>query len=378
MNKDRELAKIIKLHRLWLESESATGQRLDLSGAQLEGIDFSGTDLSGAIFTGASLNGANFSACTLVHADFSDAYLSDVNFNRANLILVDFTRAVLKRANLSNTIEVAADATGLMRRGPRFHDADLSNANLRECHCYLSDFSGAQLVDVDMTGAMLDGVGLANNNLANINLSGANLNNANIQGSNLSGADLTSATLTHANLEGAILSKATIAGAKLMSANLADAKVDGIVYDNATRFKGIRVASCYGSARFRRYAQDQDYIEEFREAHPAYFTLWLWLTDCGRSLLRVGIWCAVFTLLFALIFYALGESAFAINNSDTLQWTFFTSVYYSVETFTTFGQGDITPRTALAAAFVTAELLVGYIMLGIMISILATKVARRS
>ena len=74
----------------------------------------------------------------------------------------------------------------------------------------------------------------------------------------------------------------------------------------------------------------------------------------------------------------LGEDAFFISNKGTLGWGLFTTLYYSVVTFTTLGFGDVTPLTRLSATIVMIEVVVGYLMLGILISILATKVARRS
>jgi hypothetical protein len=53
-------------------------------------------------------------------------------------------------------------------------------------------------------------------------------------------------------------------------------------------------------------------------------------------------------------------------------------IYYSVVTFTTLGFGDIVPKTNLAALLVMAEVILGYVMLGGLISIFATKLARRS
>ena len=51
---------------------------------------------------------------------------------------------------------------------------------------------------------------------------------------------------------------------------------------------------------------------------------------------------------------------------------------YSIVTFTTLGFGDIKPENMTAAWWVMAEEIVGYVMLGGLISILATKLARRS
>lgn len=379
MSRTEELARILEQHRKWLQSGRKSGSRADLSGARLDGIDFSGADLSGAMMHGASLQGADLSNAQLIHTDLSDADLQDACLSRANLLLTDFTSANLRGAKLVSTTPSRADQElGQTPRGPRFRDADLRNADLTAAYCYISDFSGASLSGTNFDGAILERANFANNDLSELNISGANLTGANLQGSNLDRANLSHSIMIHANLQGARLSDADVSGAAMQSANFADAKVDGIRYDRKARFRGIRVASCYGSSRFRRYAEDQDYIEEFKDAHPFYYALWLVLTDCGRSMTRVVAWSAFLAIAFGLLFYLLGEEAFDIAHKDSLGWSPLTMMYYSVVTFTTLGFGDITPRTSAAAALVMAEVVIGYLMLGILISILATKVARRS
>lgn len=378
MSKSDELAQIIALHRRWLASAKQNGKRADLSGANLDGINLSGADLSGALMHGASLKRANLSDVQLIHADLRDANLREANLARANLLLADFTGADLKGADLSAVTSSSDKVLGEMRRGPRFKDADLQHANLSHAYCYLSDFSGANLAGALLAGATLERANLSHNDLSGIDFSGANLSNANLHGSDLSGAEISDADLEHADLQSAKLSDADVSGASLRSANLADAQVEGIQYDRGTRFRGIRVSSCYGSSRFRRFAQDQDYIEEFKQSNLYSYYVWLVLTDCGRSMLRTVLWSVVFAFAFGLVFYALGEDAFDVTHKETMGWGLFTSMYYSVVTFTTLGFGDITPRTQLAATIVMIEVVVGYFMLGTLISILATKVARRS
>lgn len=378
MGKSDELAQILAQHRRWLASAKQHGKRADLSGAKLDNIDFSGADLSGALMQGASLKKANLSKVQLIHADLRDASLQGANLERANLLLADFTGADLRKANLSAVTSSSDKALGELRRGPRFKDADLQQANLSQAYCYLSDFSGANLSGATLAGAELERANLSRNDLSGIDLLGANLFKANLHGSDLSNADLSDADLEHADLQSAKLSGANVSGASLRSANLADAQVEGIDYSRRTLFRGIRVSSCYGSSRFRRFAQDQDYIEEFKQSHLYSYYVWLGLTDCGRSMLRAVWWSVGLAFTFGLVFYALGEEAFDVTHKETLGWGFFTSMYYSVVTFTTLGFGDITPRTPLAATIVMVEVVVGYFMLGILISILSTKVARRS
>ncbi|MHB9030154.1 MAG: pentapeptide repeat-containing protein, partial [Candidatus Latescibacterota bacterium] len=193
----------------------------------------------------------------------------------------------------------------------------------------------------------------------------------------LNKADLRHANLKYTDLTNAHLAGANIKHANMQSANFEGTEVTNILYNRWARYQGIRVDTCYGSPLFKRFAQDQDFIEEFRGTWSRYpfYLLWLILADCGRSLLLWTFWSVSFALLFAFEFYNLGKDAFWVSN---LPWSFTTAIYYSVVTFTTLGFGDIVPKTIEAAGWVMAEVIIGYIMLGGLISIFATKIARRS
>lgn len=192
-------------------------------------------------------------------------------------------------------------------------------------------------------------------------------------------ANLRGVDLTGVNLSGVDLRYADIRKTILVGANLENANVTGIKFARWGRYSGIRVATCHGSPLFKRFAQDQDFLEEFREAwwrKPLYF-LWLISCDCGRSFSLWAGWCVIIALFFASIYFChIGPSAFRIVSN--LPHTFGTFLYYSVVTLTTLGFGDITPNTPYAARWVMAEVILGYIMLGGLISIFATKLARRS
>ena len=86
-------------------------------------------------------------------------------------------------------------------------------------------------------------------------------------------------------------------------------------------------------------------------------------------------WSVSFAICFGFQFFSLGPDSFDVAQ---LPWNKATTVYYSVVTFTTLGFGDVVPKTNEAAWWVMAEVIVGYIMLGGLISIFATKIARRS
>ncbi len=203
----------------------------------------------------------------------------------------------------------------------------------------------------------------------------------NLQGAKLRAANLQGANLIRANLQGASLQEANLQGAILVLANLEGAEVTGVLFERESlqrSYRGIRVATCYGSQMFKSFAQDQDYIEELRSSGRwGWGKFWVWwlFADCGRSFVRWASWSAGLATLFGFIYYWMGARHFDIGE---LEFELLTTIYYSVVTFTTLGFGDVKPITRPGLAIVMVEVIVGYIMLGGLIAILANKVARRA
>jgi uncharacterized protein YjbI with pentapeptide repeats len=125
-----------------------------------------------------------------------------------------------------------------------------------------------------------------------------------------------------------------------------------------------------------RKIKDDMYLLSFKKKHPKMHFLWWLFADCGRSLLRWALWSILFAVLFAYVFFSMGPDAFTINSQ--LPYSGVTMLYYSVVTFTTLGFGDVIPNRIDAGMIVMLEVILGYIMLGGLISILANKLARRS
>lgn len=167
-------------------------------------------------------------------------------------------------------------------------------------------------------------------------------------------------------------------GTNLVAANLEGANVTAVKFNRWARYRGIRLATCHGSPRFKRFAQDQDFLEEFRSVwwRKPMYGLWLIFADCGRSLWSWLCWSTAMAIGYGVKFYSMGEAAFEVKSK--LPWGLGSMIYYSVVTFTTLGFGDIVPKTQEAATWVMAEVITDYIMLGGLISIFATKLARRS
>jgi uncharacterized protein YjbI with pentapeptide repeats len=269
------------------------------------------------------------------------------------------------------------DLQGFDFHGANLFETNLQSTNLRNANLQTADLGGANLQSADLTDANLHGT-----KLWNANLQSAVLYLANLQSSDAWGANLGCADLWGVNLQGADLLDANLQTADLGGANLNDANVTLVRFNRSTLqrgFQGIRVATCYGSQAFKSFAQDQDFIEELRDSgRGGLIKFWLWyiFADCGRSFVRWAGWSLFLAILFGIVYYWMGSNH--IKPDPPLPFSLITMIYYSVVTFTTLGFGDVKPQTELAAVIVMFEVMLGYVMLGGLISILANKLARRA
>jgi len=339
-----ELNKILEEHKLWAESERQSGQQADLSKADLGNANLSNTDLRGAILRKANL--------------------LEANLHKARLISTDLSEAILRKANLSE-----AELFNTILSGANLGRADLSNANL----------GNAKLIEATLIGVNLKGSDLSGANLSGADLGAANLHKAYLFGAKLIGANLIRSDLSETDLRDSDLRKSD-----LRWANLTDANVSNVFYKGSKILcRGIRAENCFGSPGFKRFVQDQDFIEEFRASKRIKDRVFCWLwgitSDYGRSLVRWALLSLVMAVSFGLLFYFL-KDYFHIDQltPENKIESFFTMQYYSIVTFTTLGFGDVVPKNLWAAALVTCEVIFGYVMLGGLISIFANKLARRS
>lgn len=124
-----------------------------------------------------------------------------------------------------------------------------------------------------------------------------------------------------------------------------------------------------------RKIKDDRFLLKYKKKHPKLLFLWWLFANCGRSFLRWAFWSLGIALLFAVIYLIIGPDSFKLKEDGNTWFSFF---YYSFVTFTTLGFGDITPIRWYSEILVTLEVILGYIMLGGLVSLLANKLARRS
>jgi uncharacterized protein YjbI with pentapeptide repeats len=297
-------------------------------------------------------------------ADLRDMNLTGANFSRANLANAKFVAVTLSRARFSDAI---------------LTNACLSGANLSETEIAWADLANAKLMEANFTNASLMGT-----NFTGANISYADFTNADVRESNF-----TNATLSWANFANANLSNANLTNAKLIVANFSDADVSQVQWDRSQmrgKYIGIRgLGSCFGEARFKRDAADQDFLDTLEREWSVswrYYLFRCWgLIDYGRSLWRILALAVGVIVTFGAIFSVwpplLGYKSW--EGDSTSPTDRFTPFFFSIVTFTTVGFGGVSPKgNMLGEIIVSTEVILGYVTFGLLISVLGNKVARRS
>jgi len=131
-----------------------------------------------------------------------------------------------------------------------------------------------------------------------------------------------------------------------------------------------------------RYIKDQSYLEARMAAAESnwWSRLWMfiWGITCGYGSniwLWIG-WSLLLALSFGTTYFAGGNRVIVMEAIPGRSMSWYTPFYYSFVTFTTLGFGDVVPMNWAGELIVTVEVILGYVMLGGLVSILANKLAR--
>lgn len=310
--------------------------RLDLRGITLSNQDLSGTDLSGYDFSFAVMNRVDLSGANLSYAVLADAALD---------------MAVLDECE--------------------FIGADLRRASLNECHAKHCGFGGADLSHASMINAHLSEAVFSKSCLSYTDLRASDLT-----GARLSEADLSHAVFTRAILCDADLKESDVAHTQFRVADLQRCRLMKIRNFKTADWIGadIRDMDLRGAHLVRRHISDENYLFEFQsqsQLHKAIYWIWLYTSDCGRSMVRWFIWLLAATLGYAAIY-----TLVPIDYGDYKTW--YSPIYFSFVTLTTLGYGDALPMSFPGQLIVTFQAVTGYMGLGGLLSILGNKMARRA
>lgn len=329
--------------RLVDEDESAPERRPlePPAGREHVGVDWTGRDLRGLDLSGF---------------DLSQACLDDADLRGVRLVGATLRGASLHRADL---------------RGAELMEADLQGAMMDECRAGEAGFAHADLKGASLFQADLTHATLMHANLEDADLRAATLDEARLCEARLYHTDLSRAQLRHADLESCDVHKAVFTEADLRGARLRGLRG----FSKACFLRAdIREVDFSGAYLLRRAIMDTNYLHEFRTRdalHGAIYWLWWGTSDCGRSLARWSMLTAALTVAFGLG-YGLVDLDYGLHETTLSPY------YFSLVTLTTLGYGDVVPASTAGQALAMCEVVVGYLMLGGVISIFANKMARRA
>jgi uncharacterized protein YjbI with pentapeptide repeats len=338
----------------------STFKNVNMSKGRFDGATMRASRLENVRLDGVSASGATFANCYLDKVTMEDADLTGAIFSDVKTERCDFTRACLRSVRFNHSELQKSRMVGVQ----------MERADLRQCRWIEVDVRASDIREADLESSCLAGCNFTESRLAQ-----AVMRSADLRGSSFHRADLRAADLRAADLRAADLRTTD-----LRTADLRDTNVPLIRYNRWTKYRGIRLEGCHGSPRFVRFAKDQEYIEEARGPRNGMrfwllYAPWLISSDCGRSLLIWAAWSLLFAMGYGVKYWCLGPEHFELTR---LKFSLATMIYYSLVTFTTLGFGDVVPATSLAAWWVVAEVVTGYIMLGGLIAIFSNKLARRS
>lgn len=300
-----------------------------------------------------------------------DADLRALDLSHCDLASADLTRADLRGCKLVGANLAGAKLVGARLDGAELLQADLRGVHAEQMHASRAGFANARLEGARLFEAQLDGATFAGARLDAADLRCANLRGARLHRTRLVDVDATKAVISDAELSGTDLARSCFVEADLRRTafkNLAH-------YDSATFLRAdLREADFSNAWMFRRHVADENYLHEFRTrgaGHELLYRLW-WLTsDCGRSIWRWAVVFAVATLLFGFL-NLLVPIHYGQYETPLSPW------YFSLVTLTTLGYGDAHPAGVSAQLLSMVKVLVGYVLLGGLISIFSNKMARRA
>lgn len=319
--------------------------------AELFGVRLTYADLHHAEMNGAKLNGSNLQSALV-----DDAKLSETIWMNCHLEKACFNNSIMRHADFRDAI----------LEGAFFVDTNLENSRFNSTEIKTVNFTLADLTDANFTGAVFGRV-----IMKDVKVNKADFSNASFEEGRLHITELNNKTSFRDTLfRNCLVSISETVDEKTAIGVLSQGVVNSAIFADPVFGRKVR-----DQAWLNRWLAN---IELMRKPAWKYWLMksWAWYwrfsSDYGRS---IGRWAAlsfVIVLLFGFLFCIPDGLKFGNGR----RW--FTPFYFSIVTFTTLGFGDVTPKMTWSEMAVAIEVMLGYLNLGGLISIFATKVARRN
>jgi len=286
------------------------------------------------------------------------------------------------------------------------------------------DLRGITLEDVDLSNSSeLSETSFAYSAIRRVNLSNSITTGSDFRYAILEDVQFESAKLSFACFKGARMKNVSFAGATLQSLDIANATIHGCILTfaevNEIRFNeeptfghlmkliGIkRGTSICGVSHnleelagvddnFLDFIVEQERIERIKRSGKFFSGIYYWLSGYGRSFQRLATMILLMWFTFGYIFagFPVPEAIKGFKPVSSIidcvapemDWktesgspeNWFEPLYFSITTSTTLTFGKIVPKDWKAKAYVIVEVVLGFVFLGMFVSMLLAYEGRR-
>ena len=359
----------------------------DLKEIQIEYWHLESADLSEAHLESADLSEAHLESADLWHAHLESAYLSEAHLESANLTRTHLESAYLGRAHLESAYLSWA----------HLESADLSFAHLQSTNLSSAHLESARLVRAHLEGANFNYAKLYREDLKPAeDIDEKFKDNKQLIQKSLA-VDFKEATFKPRFRHQLYRFRPNKYRYMFEPRRLKLPKyVSGFPFNTLKplKFKRIKLPIFFGKLRItsfisvstegvvwsgnrmlERYIKDQQFTYEFKENHPVLYFFWNLTSKCGQSVPRLAFLILSVIFGFALIFH--NYNVVNLLERDKLPG-FWAPLYTSVNIFSNLGMGIKEPASKIGAVLIMVETMLGFVALGLLLTVAGSRFARRS
>ncbi|MFA6089888.1 MAG: pentapeptide repeat-containing protein [Candidatus Woesearchaeota archaeon] len=253
------------------------------------------------------------------------------------------------------------------------------------------NFDYSIIDNIDFTSCILNGTSFENAKLSNINFNNCKINNTSYAGSIIEDVNFNNAIMSIIDFSFSNISFASLLNCELRQIKISSESSLGFVfriigYKQSTvirKFKHdiskINENKCDGE--FLKFLNEEYKLSDLEKDSKIFSWLFYLFTNHGRSFSRLSLWIITIWLGFGFLYASYPIPKFISNPfiqkflfalSPEINWTGKTPApyYFSCTTLVTLTYGDIIPVDFNARMFCATEAILGYIFLGMFISMI--------